>query len=46
MGCYTHAYALLDEARKQQCVSFASITISTIAVGHMVWMYRQRRHTQ
>jgi hypothetical protein len=46
MGCYSHAYALLDEARKQQCVSFASIVISAIAVGHMVWMYCQRRHTR
>jgi hypothetical protein len=44
MGCYSFVYALLDEARKQRYVSFASIMISTIAVGHMVWMYRHRRH--
>jgi hypothetical protein len=44
MGCYSFVYALFDEARKHQYVSFASIIISTIAVGHMVWMYRHRRH--
>lgn len=44
MGCYSFVYALLDEARKQQYVSFASIIISAVAVGHMVWMYRHRRH--
>ena len=43
MGCYTHAYALMDEARKQQYVSFASMIISAVAIGHMAWMYRQRR---
>jgi hypothetical protein len=46
LGCYSYVYALSDEARKQQCVSFASIIISTIAVGHMVWLYRQRRGTR
>jgi hypothetical protein len=46
MGCYTHAYALFDEARKQQYVSSASIMISAFAVGHMVWLYRQGRHMQ
>jgi uncharacterized membrane protein len=44
MGCCSFVYALLDEALKQRYVSFASIIISTIAVGHMVWMYRHRRH--
>lgn len=43
MGCYTHAFALFDEARKQQYVSSASMIISAVAVCHMIWMYRQRR---
>jgi hypothetical protein len=46
LGCYSYAYALFDEAREQQSVSFTSMIISTIALGHMVWMYRQRRRTQ
>jgi hypothetical protein len=46
LGCYSYAYALFDEARKQEYVSSASMIISIIAVGHMIWMYRQRRDTQ
>lgn len=42
MGCYSYAYALLDEFRKQGAVSIESTIISIIAVSHMLWTYHQK----